>query len=81
MRYLGRRIGYLLLPVCLFAGALSAQRPLFRAHPMEGGAKFQSSAAAQDRHGWIWIGGAAGLWRFDGLEYHAAALPAEARGG
>lgn len=75
------RVWHILLPVCFFTGALSAQWPLFRAHPMDGATRFQAAAAAQDRHGWIWIGGAAGLWRFDGLEYHPAVLPEEASGG
>lgn len=59
----------------LFPLSLTAQMPVFRAHPVKEPAGLRFTTIFQERHGWLWFGAKNGLYRFDGLSYQPIGLP------
>jgi ligand-binding sensor domain-containing protein len=56
-------------------GIAWGQTPGFRQHPLKDLGTASVSVLLQDGQGWIWCGTAAGLYRYDGLNFQAVLLP------
>lgn len=69
--------------LCSFVSALDRDRTLAQFHhsawTAKDGAPSQISALAQTEDGYLWIGSARGLFRFDGVEFEPYVPPPEVR--
>jgi len=54
---------------------VQAQIPIFRPHSIQELGYSHLTTVFQDSSGWIWLGAAGGLFRYDGLHYQSVQLP------
>jgi signal transduction histidine kinase/ligand-binding sensor domain-containing protein len=90
VRAAGRRAGVWLVTVCLVLGAARAsadpssgsQRLSFQHWAREDGLPNETvTALLQTKDGYLWVGTAGGLARFDGLRFEPVALPTQSSNG
>lgn len=54
---------------------VQAQNPVFRPHSIQEFGYSHLTTVFQDSSGWIWLGAAGGLFRYDGIRYQSVQLP------
>lgn len=75
MDILNRRLANLLFVFLFSSTVAGAQTPVFNLKPVENGSANQVQTVLQDHQGWMWFGGASGLFRYDGITFHTVPLP------